>query len=307
MVGEKGKVTVTIGIPAYNEEANIGVLVDLLLKQRQDIFTIERIVISSDASTDRTVHIVEGFHDDRVIAIDNRDRKGCTYRQGQIVETTDSDVFIRLDADTQPKNSLFIQKLIEPIVRGEADLTSAALEETPGETPFEEILGTGNEIKRRMFESYNGGANIYTCHGAARAFSRRLYKQFDPGTIIAEDAYSYLYCLTKGLKYRFAGQAVARYRLPASFRDYKKQSLRFRTTRKELFEAFGEEFVQAHFHYPWGLTARAIVSAGIRRPLRTFLYVGLAAYIKARSLFANHTSRGVWETSASTKALRTRA
>lgn len=301
------KPTVSIGIPAYNEEANIGVLVDLLLKQVQDTFALDKIIVSSDDSNDNTVKIVEGFNNDKVFALDNKDRRGCTYRQTQIVKLIDSDVFIRLDADTQPKDDRFIQKLIKPILEDGADVTSAALEEIPGETFFEQILGVGNELKRRMFESYNEGVNIYTCHGAARAFSRRFYKQFDPGTIVPEDAYSYLCCVTKGLKYRFAKDAVARYRLPTSYRDHKKQGMRFRTTRRELYEEFDEGFVSGHYRYPWRIAAKAIVSVGLKRPIHTFLYIWLTAYVKARSFFANQSSQGVWETSESTKVLRTRA
>ena len=52
------KLTVTIGIPAYNEEKNIGRLLKSLSNQKGDDFTLNEIVVLSDGSTDMTNEIV---------------------------------------------------------------------------------------------------------------------------------------------------------------------------------------------------------------------------------------------------------
>ena len=55
------KLTVTIGIPAYNEEKNIGRLLRALLRQKTNGLSIKKIIVISDASTDKTSQIVRGF------------------------------------------------------------------------------------------------------------------------------------------------------------------------------------------------------------------------------------------------------
>jgi len=54
----KKLITVSIGIPAYNEEANIGKLLSSLIKQKEAGFIIKEIIVVSDQSTDKTDEIV---------------------------------------------------------------------------------------------------------------------------------------------------------------------------------------------------------------------------------------------------------
>ena len=49
------KLTVTIGIPAYNEEANVRNLLVSLLAQKETNFKLQEIIVVSDGSTDKTV------------------------------------------------------------------------------------------------------------------------------------------------------------------------------------------------------------------------------------------------------------
>ena len=47
--------SITIGIPAYNEEANIKYLLKLLLNQKIKNAAIHEVIVVSDGSTDGTV------------------------------------------------------------------------------------------------------------------------------------------------------------------------------------------------------------------------------------------------------------
>lgn len=65
------KIDVSIGIPAYNEERNIGRLLTAILNQKTQSVNISQIVVVSSGSTDKTDFIVESFskEDDRVVLI----------------------------------------------------------------------------------------------------------------------------------------------------------------------------------------------------------------------------------------------
>jgi len=52
---------ITIGIPAYNEEKNIGNLLNDILNQKLEHNILEKILVISDNSTDKTDEIVSSF------------------------------------------------------------------------------------------------------------------------------------------------------------------------------------------------------------------------------------------------------
>jgi len=103
---------ITAVIPAYNEEARIGRVVEEVKKY------VDEVLVINDGSTDRTVLVAERAGA-RVIA--NTDRKGYIgaiktgfkEAQGQIVVTLDG------DGEHPPEE---IPRLIKPILKGEADL-----------------------------------------------------------------------------------------------------------------------------------------------------------------------------------------
>lgn len=84
------KTSITIGIPAYNEEANIGFLIKQIFSQKTDEVTVDRIVVFSDGSTDRTVQIARGFKSEKVLIIAAKHRNGKDHGMNQIIQNTDS-------------------------------------------------------------------------------------------------------------------------------------------------------------------------------------------------------------------------
>lgn len=57
------KLTVTIGIPAYNEEQNIGHLLVNIFNQSTSIAILDEIIIVSDGSTDNTIKAIKKITD----------------------------------------------------------------------------------------------------------------------------------------------------------------------------------------------------------------------------------------------------
>ncbi len=91
--------TVTVGIPAYNEERNIREILEGILAQEEDGFRIEKIIVASDGSTDKTADIVRSFRDPRIQLIAGRENRGQNYRQNQIIDHTNSDILVLFNAD----------------------------------------------------------------------------------------------------------------------------------------------------------------------------------------------------------------
>ncbi|MEM3113218.1 MAG: glycosyltransferase family 2 protein [Candidatus Pacearchaeota archaeon] len=119
----KKRVKLIVQIPAYNEEANIGRVIKEIPKQIDGIDEIKILVID-DGSTDRTIEEAKKAGADYVIK--NTKNSGLAYSFQRGMETCLSlgaDIIVNTDADFQ-YNQEEIPKLIEPLLRGEADIVS---------------------------------------------------------------------------------------------------------------------------------------------------------------------------------------
>src|SRR5262245_52847255 len=124
------KKTLTIGIPAFNEEANIGYLLQRLLTQNIFNATLEKIIVVSDGSSDKTAKIVREIKDKRILLIENPERLGLYATQNKILENTDSDILVMFDADILPKNQYLVANLIAPIIKDNTIGVAGALTES---------------------------------------------------------------------------------------------------------------------------------------------------------------------------------
>src|SRR5579884_1674598 len=107
--------TLTVGIPAFNEEANIGALINTLTKQRAENFVLEKIVVVSDGSSDRTEVIVTELK--KVIPIlelvADGQRVGKSQRLNQLYQRNKSEILVTLDGDTALADNSVLEKLVE--------------------------------------------------------------------------------------------------------------------------------------------------------------------------------------------------
>ena len=294
--------TVTVGIPAYNEETNIENLVLEILDQKQSIFELEKVIVVSDGSTDGTVDKVKNIKNPLLKALNNSERKGKPYRLNQLIDKTKSDILVVLDADTFIKDKLFLEKLIKPIIKYEGDLTSAAVEELAPKTFIQKMLKASMDFKKFIFTGYREGNNLYTCHGRARAFSRSLYTSIHFGDTIADDAFSYFFCKANNFKYYFAQDVKVYYQLPKTFTDHEKQSIRFFQAKKDLGKVFAKELVQSEYQLPLALTLQSFLRSLIFNPL-IIPYFAMAVVLNIKSYFAKQFN-SKWSVAESSKIIR---
>lgn len=255
------KPTITIGIPAHNEEANIGFLLDDLSKQVCEGFEIEKIIVASDGSTDDTTSIVYNSKNTKVVLINGKENLGKAYRQNEIISKTTSDILVLLDADTRIPDKSFIQTLVEPIANGEASMTSPAINELTTRNIFEKSLEISMKLKSNLFKEFKKGNNVYNCHGPARAFAKKLYPKFQFTQSEGEDMYSYFVCKKLNMKFVFVSDAKILYRLPSNPEDHYKQSSRFIDSINTYKKFFGNNFVNKELQIPTTLYFRVFIKS----------------------------------------------
>lgn len=298
------KTTVTIGLPALNEEVNIKTLLKDILSQDKSGFVLEQVIVASDGSTDNTVSVSREITDKRIKVIDNKERKGQGERQNQIMKLSKSEILVLLNADIRIPDSKFIIKLITPIISGEAELTSAKLKPTNPRNFFEKVLCLSEDYKNSVFELQNNGDNLHTCHGGARALSKKLYHKLNFKRSIAEDAYSYLFCISNGYKFRYVKDATAYYTLPDNLGDHIKRSQRYFNSVSILREEFGNEVIDKSYRLSFVPYFINGVKSFIKNPIHMVIYALITLLIRIRQMTIKSNSLSdKWELSKSTRGV----
>lgn len=287
-------------MPAYNEEANIENVVNQLLSQTRNSYELDYIIVSSDGSTDRTIEILSKFDDNVVKVIDNRDRKGAAVRQNQVIDYAESDILLMINADIWINEKNFVDTLVQEVLNG-ADLVSPNMLCTQPNGFFETVVAFGMHLKNSAFENYRNGNNIYTCHGAARAFSKRLYKNFKFGSSIGEDAYSYLFAISKGYTYAYAGQTTFYIKCPSTFKDHLRQSTRNFNGMRILESHFDKHLVKKEFKLPYTVIIKSGINYLFKNPVLLVAYALTISTTFICSYFMKQAQ--VWEIAKSSKVI----
>lgn len=298
------KLTVSIGIPAFNEEANIQKLLLSLLGQKQEIYKLKEIIVVSDGSNDKTISMANSINSNLIKIIDGKIRKGKIIRQNEILKSINNDILVLLDADIIPANDKFLGNLIRPILENKADLVSGKITPLPPYTLVEKVINLSSKIKTDFFEKATEVNEVYLCHGRARAFSQALRKKLHwPEEInFGEDAYSYLFCISNNFKFYYQPKAHVLYRSPNSLRDHIKQSVRFMQSKRSMKNYFEKDLVEKAYRIDTDRFLKIIFDNFISNPFLLTSYLLIYVLSKLLSLFRKDNKQ-LWDISISSKRL----
>ena len=167
--------SIIVGIPAFNEEKNIAVLIIQLKK------VADKIIVCNDGSTDLTSKIAEELGA-TVINHEKNLGYGAAIRS-IFLKSRDlsGDILVTFDADGQHRVE-DINKVINPIINEESDLVigSRFLDESEKEVPQYRKVGikiitkiTNATIKKQLTDSQSG----------FRAYSKKVLNELNPSEL----------------------------------------------------------------------------------------------------------------------------
>lgn len=300
---KKNNLTISIGIPAFNEDANIKQLLENLLEKNSNGFELKEIIVVSDSSTDNTVEKVLEVKDRRIKIIKNQIRLGQAKSQNKILKMFSGDVLVLLNADVLPTNRDLIKNIISPFYSdNKIGIVGGKVVPLPAQNFIESVLNFSVLIKQSVYEQVNNGDNAYLCHGRVRAFSKEFAKKFSWKEVVAEDAYSYLFCKRNNYKFYYQRSAQINYRSPQSLKDHLKQSTRFYENRRSLEKYFPKKLVGKSFFIPKYTLIKISLSLAIKNPLKAFAYIIILSLAKLQTkVYKNQNIK--WESSISSKGL----
>ena len=298
----KQKPTVTIGIPAYNEEQNIFNLLQSVLRQKQNGFKIVEIILISDGSTDNTVNKVRKVKDKRLLIINNKKRDGKSVQLNKIFELAEGDIIVLFDADVVLYDSNTLHNLIKPIIKNRnVGLTGGYPVQSPTRNFLEQAIAIGNKAYEDARYKFRNGNNVYCCIGQILALSKKFAKSlYVPENVIANDNFMYFSCLSHNFKFEHAKSAKVLKRSPINLGDHFKQSERFITARKRLKKLFGK-LAENEYKMTSHLLFYYKLKAFIKNPIHCLtlfilnVYASILAYKNRKKLNA------VWSIAWSTK------
>ena len=299
------KQTVTIGIPAHNEAANISYLLESILKQKGDNFVVERIVVLCDGCTDKTAEKARKFVKKRPIitVIDDGRRKGKVGRLNQLYGMNKSKFVFSFDGDVILKGDKVIEQMVSAFETKDVVLVSGNNQPVKAETLTERIYNAGFKMWYEIRKDYRGGDSVRNIHGCAVALRSSFAKSFKyPSTLFSGDG-GYVFMTIKKKKngFQFVQDAVVLFRSVNNLYDFFLQATRNLGTSSNVAKYFGNQ-VYEEYRVPRKFKLKGIVKTLFSDPVFTTLAIALSLSLR---VFPKNQVRpkenARWKTAKSTK------
>lgn len=209
----------SVGVTAYNEEKNIGPLLDALIDQHLHRVEIGEIIVVASACTDRTIPIVREAmaRDPRIQLIEQARREGKTSAVNLFLAAAQHDICVLESGDTLPH-----EYAVEHMVRMFADpaVGMVGAQKVAVDTP-EHIIGLLSHLRLRMEHEL--------CLEIPRLGEMIAFRKvFDhiPHDVAMDEAFVEALVVKHGLQVRYAPDAIVYNTGPTTVGDFVRQRRR---------------------------------------------------------------------------------
>lgn len=297
---KNGKIPVSIGICAYNEEENISKLLDSTLSQELENVEIVEIVVISSASTDSTDVIVRSFSqkDRRVTLIAEAERNGKASAVNTFLNQAKGEICVIQSADTISTPTT-IESICKPIIEND-DVGAVGGRPVP-------IKGTNpllNFATGFIWEMYANLSAKYPKLGEISAH-RNVIRSM-PSDATSDDTFLEYAISEEGLKIAYSHDALIFNKGPETLSEYIEQRTRWRGAQIRLYRDTGYYSSSAR----QGSVNVEVAKYCLLRPWRIPLVIPVCllevfCILRAKRMLRNNNdSFRVWDSLESTKNLK---
>ncbi len=293
------KVKISVGIPAYNEEKNIGKLLAAIQSQKTSNVEIDQIVVVSSGSTDRTDEIVKDFakRDNRICLVRQDCRRGKASAGNEFLRVARNEILVLESADTIPKDET-IEKLCRVFMDERVGMAGAHPMPVNGQNTF---IGY---VSHLLWHLHHSIALKRPKCGEMIAF-RRIFEGI-PEDICVDEAWIEYEVLKRGYKIVYVSDAIVYNKGPETIDEFLKQRRRISCGHIDLQKRTGYQVSSQNL----GLLLKSIIKAfPIKEPGKYAWFIGafvleslgrLCGYFDYYVAKKNHTA---WSIVVSTKNL----
>jgi len=293
---EESKIRCSVGITAYNEEANIGRLLQAMLCQRLHEVEITEIIVVASGCTDRTEQIVQEHmaRDPRIRLYAQARREGKASAVNLFLAQAKETVCVLESGDTLPREDT-IEKLVRMFRDPAVGMTGA--QKVAVNTP-DHIVGLLSHLRLRM--EHRLCLDIPRL-GELIAF-RKVFDQL-PQDVAMDEAFVEALIIRRGMQVRYAPDAVVYNMGPETVSDFVKQRRRNYAGHLYLKDKYGYQvsslqnsrIVHIAFEEVWA-AVRLVWTLGVLAGLE--FYSRALGYWDYRVRKEKHT---VWDMAWTTK------
>ena len=216
---DPSRLVCSIGVMAYNEEGNIGRLLEALLEQRTDLAMIDEIIVICSGCTDNTESIVRSYcaRDSRVRLVSQPRREGKASAVNLFVDCATSNILLSVGGDTLPEGDS-IERLVGPFVDPDVGMTGAR--PVPVNDP-NTFMGFAAHL---LWEMHHQVALHQPKLGEMTAY-RRIFQRI-PRYSAVDEANMEPLIRGQGYELRYVPEAIVHNRGPETVDDFLKQRRR---------------------------------------------------------------------------------
>lgn len=297
--------TVTLAISAFNEENNIVAFLKSVLKQKEKGFRLEKILIISDGSNDKTVEMAKSVKSKIITIIHNKERLGKSTRLNQIYSLLTSDYLVQSDADVIFSHPYIIRDIVAPLIKNKkVGMCGGNPYPIKGKTFVENAVNTTFFAYAGLRKTVHGGNNVFSADGRLLSYRKALVKKIlIPYDMIANDAYTYFCCSTNKYQYRFVQTAVVLFRSPQTLKDQIRQNTRFLATKTKMIKYFPKSLVKKEYSIPGRLLIKNLAVQFLKHPIECVFIFIINRYCHVRAIIKEKSMTAKWEMADSTKSL----
>ena len=293
------KLTVTVAVPAYDEEANIKNLLKSVLAQKVN-FEIEVIIIS-DGSSDQTVNEVRKVRDKRIKLHVGKTRRGKSNRISQLIAKAKGDVIVFIDADVQVRSKTMLSEIVSSFYKYKnIGVVGGNVIPQKGKSLLQKsIISSVNAYDKARLEVRNGD-NFYSCKGPLIALSKPFAQKLEmPSNLSGDDTYIYFKCKSLGFRFIYNDMARVYQKVPSSIADHINQNSRSISSITSVGPQFNDIYA-AEKKLMRNKLYKYMFLELIKHPFQsTYIFV-LNVFARLKSLFSNQ-GNAIWSMANSTK------
>ncbi len=270
---QREKIPCSVCITAYNEEANIGKILDAMINQHLHEVAITEIVVVASACTDNTVPIVREFmeRDPRVRLIEQEQRLGKTAAINAFLEVAQEDICVLESGDTLPHESA-VEHLVRMFKDPHVGMTGA--HKVPVNTP-DHLVSLFTYLRLQL--EHELSLDIPRL-GEMIAF-RKVFDRIPPD-VAMDEAFVEAFMVKRGMAVRYAPDAVVYNTGPTTIGDFVRQRRRNHAGHLYLKHKYGYK-VSSLRKRKVALVAAKQVARAIWGVVQLVYVLGMLAFLEA--------------------------